>query len=257
MTEAFRGDSEAIVPAPRLTDRIAQRIRRQIVSGKLREGDHLPPESELINLFKVSRPTVREALRVLESELLITPRRGARTGAEVRAPSTELSARYNSLVLQYRGVTLADVSMARNIIEPPIAADVARNGNADTCERLESMLAVEAQALDEPELATQVTNDFHLELARILGSETLLLTLEQYYWLIDKQGKKIEMATDAARYSKRIRRVHREHIKLLEFIRVRDADSAEKHWRRHMQEVSDVITHHDSDGSMNVIDLLE
>jgi len=55
-------------------------IRRQITGGELKEGDNLPPEAQIIEEFAVSRPTLREAFRILESEKLISVSRGARGG---------------------------------------------------------------------------------------------------------------------------------------------------------------------------------
>src|SRR4051794_8165047 len=66
------------VRVPKTAELVARRIRRQIVTGELKEGDALPPESQLMADFTISRPTLREAFRILESEALITVRRGAR-----------------------------------------------------------------------------------------------------------------------------------------------------------------------------------
>ena len=69
-------------------------LRRQIIRGELAQGDALPTESDLMVRFGVSRPTLREAFRVLESENLIAIRRGARGGARVQPPDREVAARY-------------------------------------------------------------------------------------------------------------------------------------------------------------------
>src|SRR5829696_8998228 len=110
------------VRVPKTAELIAHHLRRQIVRGELRENDALPPETELMEMFGVSRPTLREAFRVLESEALISVRRGARGGAVVHAPNIDSAARYAGLVLEYRGTTLADVYEARNALEPPCVA---------------------------------------------------------------------------------------------------------------------------------------
>ena len=64
---------------PKMAELVAAHLRRQIVRGDLQEGDALPPETVLMEQFGVSRPTLREAFRVLESEALISVRRGARS----------------------------------------------------------------------------------------------------------------------------------------------------------------------------------
>jgi DNA-binding FadR family transcriptional regulator len=74
------------VRAPKLPLIIAQQLRAQIACGELRPGDSLPSESELLKDFGISRPTLREALRVLESETLIQLGRGSRSGATILAP---------------------------------------------------------------------------------------------------------------------------------------------------------------------------
>ena len=73
-----------IVRAPKTAELIAGHIRRQIVRGELREGDTLPSELNLMEQFGVSRPTLREAFRILEAESLISVRRGLRQAAPAR-----------------------------------------------------------------------------------------------------------------------------------------------------------------------------
>ena len=69
-----------VVRAPKTGELIATHLRRQIVRGELRPGETLPAESQLMEQFGVSRPTLREAFRILESEPLISVRRGSRGG---------------------------------------------------------------------------------------------------------------------------------------------------------------------------------
>ena len=79
---------------PKMAELIGDVLRRQIVHGDLKEGDALPSEAVLMEQFGVSRPTLREAFRVLESESLITIRRGAHGGARVKSPDQKIAARY-------------------------------------------------------------------------------------------------------------------------------------------------------------------
>src|SRR5256885_904199 len=100
---------------------VAPHLPHPNLPGPLVEGDSLPPEAELMAEFGVSRPTLREAFRVLESESLITIRRGARGGARVHGISPTTAARYAGLLLQARGTTIADVYQCRIILEPAAA----------------------------------------------------------------------------------------------------------------------------------------
>ncbi|WP_368951986.1 SDR family NAD(P)-dependent oxidoreductase [Parafrankia soli] len=103
---------------PKTAELVAAQLRRQIVRGELVEGDALPPEAVLMEQFGVSRPTLREAFRVLESEALISVRRGAHGGARVHTPDGQVAARYAGLVLEHRHTTLADVHTAHTLLEP-------------------------------------------------------------------------------------------------------------------------------------------
>src|ERR1700727_1111947 len=114
-----------LVRVPKAAELVAAALRRQIISGELAEGDALPPESALMTQFGVSRPTLREAFRVLESENLITIRRGARGGARVHPPGREVAARYAAFTLEDRGVTLRDVYDARPALEGPSVGKLA------------------------------------------------------------------------------------------------------------------------------------
>ena len=96
---------------------VASHLRRQIVLGELKQGDQLPPESALMEQFGVSRPTLREAFRILEAEGAISVRRGVRGGARVQVPSVGIAARYVGLLLQYRGTLLSDVYDIRTILK--------------------------------------------------------------------------------------------------------------------------------------------
>src|SRR5438105_15059508 len=151
MSERARlADVAAPVRVPKTAELVAAHLRRQIVRGDLKEGDALPPETVLMEQFGVSRPTLREAFRVLESEALITVRRGSRGGARVHVPNGDVAARYAGLVLQYRGATLADVLEARLIVEPPCAAQLAARRTAADLRRLRAAADEADAVIDDP-----------------------------------------------------------------------------------------------------------
>ena len=93
-----------------------------MVSGALADGSLLPKQEDLLAEFGVSKPSMRSALGILETEGLITVRRGNMGGAVVHSPRADGVAYMLSLVLQTRGVGLGDVGSALKQMEPACAA---------------------------------------------------------------------------------------------------------------------------------------
>src|SRR4051794_36590997 len=158
------------VRVPKTAELVAGHIRRRIVTGDLLEGDALPPETALMEEFGISRPTLREAFRILESEGLITVRRGARGGARVQVPSTDVAARYAGLVLQHRGATVADVLDARVVVEAPAARMLAaRRDRASIADKLQKKLD------SFPDIDGEHFHEFNALVVELTGNETLVL----------------------------------------------------------------------------------
>src|SRR5919106_1712745 len=124
------------VRSPKTAELVAGTLRRMVVDGQLKDGDFLPNEAELMAHFGVSRPTLREGIRVLESDRLVEVRRGSRTGARVRVPGPEIVARPAGLLLEVSGATIGDVLIARSGIEPLAARLLAQDGSADDFDEL-------------------------------------------------------------------------------------------------------------------------
>src|SRR5271154_4552587 len=134
-------ESNGAVRSPKTAEIVADTLRRMIVEGQLKDGDFLPYEAELMDHFQVSRPSLREAVRVLESDRLIEVRRGSRTGARVRVPGPEIVARPAAFLLELSGATLADVMAARIAIEPPAARRLAELGTSDQHDEIKRLVA--------------------------------------------------------------------------------------------------------------------
>src|SRR5438270_4878469 len=115
---------------------VSAELRGRIIRGELREGDTLPTESELCEAFAISKPTLREAFRILESEQLISIRQGDRGGPSVHEPTTETASRVVGLLLQHRGVTVRDVDVAFEMILPAAVRRVAARHTQKDVRRL-------------------------------------------------------------------------------------------------------------------------
>src|SRR5579862_3212008 len=117
---------------PRLAELVASELRTRITSGEMRDGDLLPKLEELLTEFNVSKPSLREALRILETEGLITVRRGNAGGAVIHAPGSRDAGYMIGLVLESRGVTVSDLAVAIKQFEPVCASLCALRPDRET-----------------------------------------------------------------------------------------------------------------------------
>jgi DNA-binding FadR family transcriptional regulator len=243
------------VRVPKTAELVAAHLRRRIVRGELKEGDALPPETALMEQFGVSRPTLREAFRVLESEALISVRRGARGGARVHIPNGDVAARYAALVLEYRGTTLADVYQARSTIEPHCARLLAQRPTQSDLKVLWRAVEEGEAALEDPNRLIRIHTDFHALMVELAGNETLKVLTGMLRHIVDLANWS-RVAEDPGTPSVR-RATHkgaRAHRRVVEFIEAKDPDEAEAVWRKHLVEADQYLL--DAPNAKTVIDLL-
>ena len=233
---------------------IADELRRLIILGELDEGDSLGHEPDLIERFGVSRPSLREALRILEAEGLISVVRGVQGGVVVHRPDKRLTARTAAIVLQSRNVSLADVFEARTILEPAAVRLVASSRNRKAhARKLRVLIAEEEAAIAEPEAFGRTNARFHEELVEMAGNQTLTIVAEMLNEVVAR-AVTIVSQSDGNGSSATRRRGVRSQERLVELIESGDADAAETHWRTHMGVVGKVML---GQQAKTVIDLLD
>lgn len=252
------------VAAPKSADLIAAQIRRQVVQGTLKEGDALPPEAELMLQFQVSRPTLREALRILEAESLITVRRGSRGGVRITTPDFTVAVRYIGLLLQMTRTTVEDVYEARSVIETAAVAMLARNRTkqdiVDLRKQIESLQEMVSDSgkdggvLDVERWAAE-SYRFHDLILERAGNKTIAVQ-----GLILREIVSTHIALLMSRttvrddHPARMRKMFRSYTTLVNLVEAGDAAGAEAHWRTHMK-VSGIILLQDDIKTTAVIDL--
>jgi DNA-binding FadR family transcriptional regulator len=160
---------------PRLAEMVSDALRNRILSGDLPDGSMLPKQEELLEEFGVSLPPIREALRILETEGLITVQRGNVGGAIVHRPQPSKAAYMLGMVLQSRGTTLGDLLQALIAFEPMCAAACAeRPDRAETVlPKLRAILDEAKQAVDDGPTYTGLARRFHIELVAGCGNEAM------------------------------------------------------------------------------------
>ena len=231
-----------VMRAPKTAELIATHLRRQIVRGELQVGETLPPEVELMSQYGVSRPTLREAFRILETETLISVRRGSRGGAQVIEPDISVAARYVGLLLQISGTTIVDVYEARTVSEPECARLLARARTKDdiadlrACiEEVRAVVEAGVEAVPDPGRWSGLTYRFHELIMQRCGNKTLAV---QGAVLHDIATTHMELSV-ANKFGDtespaRFQRVIKAYEKLTDLVEAKDADGAAEHWRKHM-----------------------
>lgn len=225
---------------PRLAEMVADALRDRIIGGQLKDGDGLPRQEDLLAEFNVSRPSLREALRILEAEGLITVRRGNLGGAVVHSPRVGNAAYSVGLVLQSRGVPMTDLRDAIKGIEPVCAGLCA--ARADRHEKvLPALRAVHDQvvaAIDDEVEFTMTSRRFHEQLVAVCGNETLILVvgaLESLWSSREEAWARDASATGEFPDPKKRRSGVRAHEAILKSIEDGEVDKVQRQARVHLE----------------------
>jgi DNA-binding FadR family transcriptional regulator len=235
---------------------VAARIRRAIVKGELVEGTELPPEAVLLPEFGVSRPTLREAFRLLEAEGLITILRGARGGSIVRRPDEDVAARYAALCLEYQGATLADVFEASVGIDAQAAWILASRPNKDkvTSQLRECAREAEAPGSERAELRAHAA--FHRLVVELTENQTLILLSRLVGRVLDlaiAENLAPSRRTGALRAG--LQGSQLEHYGLIDLIQAERPEEAMAAWHRHISGIAQRISR--GAAGKTVLDLLD
>jgi GntR family transcriptional regulator, transcriptional repressor for pyruvate dehydrogenase complex len=164
---------------PRVAEILASRLRDDILSGRLKEGDVLPSQEHLMAEFGVSPPALREAIHILETDGLISVRRGNVGGAVVHLPSSERTAHMIGMVLQTRDSTPSDVSGALMYLEPVCAGMCAAREDrlTEVVPYLEAEIRIQTEQFDEVTRYVPNARRFHEALVSRCGNEPMIVLI--------------------------------------------------------------------------------
>ncbi|WP_158085714.1 FadR/GntR family transcriptional regulator [Henriciella aquimarina] len=228
------------IRTPKTSEVVADQIRAQIVRGEISEGDTLPPEGQLMETLGVSRPTLREAYRILEAENLISVTRGSRSGAQVHLPRVEVAARYAGYVLQSQGTTIADLYASQMAIEPYVIRTLCRmRNNKKVVEALNEHCEYLVTLIDEERINTFTRGvaEFHGLLVKLTGNKTLTLITQLLQDLMANHKADVMQRDpiDKEARKKRLDGALKSYRKLIRLIGDKEEEAAVAHWRLHLK----------------------
>ena len=218
-------------------EHVAEQLLERIIEAKLKPGSTFSTEAELLEQFNVSRPTLRESLKLLESQGVLERRPGPGGGIIVTQPSIDLLAHSVSVFLRLHEVPFVTVLKAREVIEPALAYEAAINGSeADFAELEASILRM--KALDAPsnqEAFIEENRVFHSVIARASGNKVL----ETFWHTIsilahgEHHGIRYSVGNQA--------HVIKAHQRILDACRARNGDAAAVAMQKHVGSLEHLV----------------
>jgi len=209
---------------------VVDQIREAIRQGRLKLGDKLPPERELQKIFGVSRPSIREALRVLEGNGLIEVRTGVAGGAYVMDDTIREAAKVLTFLLQMEKVSLGELAEFRERLEGGTAYWAALRATEEDIRELEQIVQQFAELMQKPDVEWSDLLDldilFHQKLtetsknqANIAVMNAIMETTSNAFALIPPNHQK-EILDD--------------FFEILKCIKNRDAEGSERVIKKHI-----------------------
>lgn len=219
--DAYATHGTGPTKVPKASSVLADALRTTIVRGKLEPGDPFLSEAEIIEKHGLSRATVREALRLLESEGLIVSKRGPGGGLSIGRLDLKSTARTIAMHLARSEATLGDMFTFRRMVEAESARLAAENATDAQRARLEAYVAEDAQPLID-------VIDFHDLIADCTGNEFYRVVQKVVAavatWHTPDEGIEGELSYARAAHAKIVRRI-------LE----RDGEGAARAMDRHLE----------------------
>lgn len=216
---------------PKASDVLADRLRGQILGRGMTNGEPLPSEAELIAEHGFSRGTVREALRLLESDGLIEIRRGPHGGIRVAEPDLSQITRSLALRLTLAETTTRSFSAFRQLVEPAAAAAAAEHAT----EEQRGWLMALAEAGSPQNTSWEPSVEFHEALGVCSNNEILRVVIaafgQELTWHVPGEG-----LTETDREDTR-----RAHRSIARAVAAGEAERASKAMLRHLQQFERVL----------------
>jgi DNA-binding FadR family transcriptional regulator len=227
-------------PVPYLgkSQQLAQELLARIADSDIEPGQTFATEAELLQQFDVSRPTLREGIRILESQGVLEQRPGPGGGLVIRRPSIEILAHSFSIFLRFNDVPFVAVLKAREVIEPALAAEAARHGTEDDFRQMQESIERMKAVGDDQAAFVAENRTFHSIVARASGNQVL-----ETFWGM------ISLLAHGEHHGVRYTFGNRQHVitahqNILNACRKRDARAAVKAMADHVGALEHLVRDH-------------
>jgi DNA-binding FadR family transcriptional regulator len=224
------------LPFRNKSEQIAEQLTSRILASHLKPGDILGTEAELLAEYAVSRPTLRESLRMLQAQGVVVVRPGPGGGVAVGAPSINGLAHALSVFLYLQNVPFGDLLKAREAVEPALAHAAAVNGTEAEFDEMAASIARMRDSVDQAAFI-QENRVFHEIIARISRNTVL-----ESFWAAISLLASGEQHGVSYSFGNRMH-VAEAHEQILRACRDRDAPLAAARMAAHVGELEHLVRH--------------
>jgi len=228
-----RGVDLAPIKSTRIYEEIVRQIKQLISEGQLKSGDRLPPERDLAEKFVVSRTSVREALRTLESLGLIEIRPGE--GTFVREVSIDALVGPLALLLTTQREAIAELFEARRLLEPALAGLAAARATRDEIQEMDRILEEQAKEVAAGNTGLAQDAAFHAAIGAAAHNRAITRLAHAIMDLLS-QSREESLNTPG-----RPTRSHQDHRRILAAITARDERAARQAMLDHLEAVEMLV----------------
>jgi GntR family transcriptional repressor for pyruvate dehydrogenase complex len=221
-----------VVRRNKVYEEVARQIERLILK-KLKPGDKLPAERELAEMLKVSRGSIRDAIRSLELIGLLEPRQG--TGTIVRSTTAETPF---ANALKRRKESVSELLDFRKMLEPPLAARAATHASPEEIVEMEAILLRQEEREKQGESSVAEDAEFHYNVALASGNSVVLKVIDILMDLLR------ETRARSLQVEGRSRKSLDGHRRILAAIQRHDSETAKSAMLRHIEDVEEIVLDH-------------
>lgn len=222
------------IRSERLFERIVEQIERQVALGNLKPGDRLPSERELCDQFSVSRTAVREAMKALTLQGLVSVLPGRGTFI---TDGTSMAVRHSVDLMIKLGEqeSIIDLVEVREILEPEIAALAAIRASPEQLLMMQEAVEAMDQAMNDADTFIEADLDFHLSLAQATNNRLIPVLVDTLVDLLREHRKR------AASVKGGLERGQPFHRRILQAVKEKKPEKARQEMQAHLRQVREDI----------------
>jgi len=221
------------VKKTRIHEEIVFKIKDMIEQGQLKTGDQLPTERELAEAFKVSRPSVREALRALESQGFLVSRQG--DGTYVSQQPIELLIEPFASVIMKEKFDQLELFEMRRLIEPQLAYLAAERATPAEIAEMEQLVMLQEEGLGRTDPEPTPERTLHDVLFKAAKNKILISIMDSLMdSLAESRDKYLQLEGRPERSVAR-------HKEILAAIKLGDSELTANIMREHLEETETML----------------